>query len=244
MIAIIFLMVTALVSTVTIIIKKQKSAVDILETVTLYMILVNVGLGGLYAFTGHTLMADRVAARIGWEPGSPFQLEVAAANLAFGILGVCSAWFRGNFWLATAVGYAVFLLGAACVHVREIILKGNYAEYNAGAFLFIRGYFHTPRPDCSRRCPPESAAEEKTQPGNLTVMAVPPSTTVVMVPLIWLTRLCMSMEPMVLDSPASDTALYADPVVFQSKQYHAVITQEGKCRRAISPAGKGVAESV
>jgi len=137
MISIIFLLLTAILAVGTILIKKRKGAVDVLETITLWAIVVNVGLGGLFAFTGHAFMADRVAARIGWQPGSPFQLEVAAANLAFGVLGLCSFRFRGDFWLATAIGYALFLLGAASVHVREIVQKGNFAEYNAGAFLVI-----------------------------------------------------------------------------------------------------------
>jgi hypothetical protein len=86
-------------------------------------------------------MADRVAAQIGWQPGSPFQLEVAAANFAFGILGIYSVRFRGDFRLATAIGYAAFLPGAAVVHIREMVLTGNLAEYNAGAFLFIGDIF-------------------------------------------------------------------------------------------------------
>ncbi len=137
MISLIFLLLTIILAAATIIIKKKRGAVDVLETITLYAILVNVGLGGLFAFTGHAFMADQVAARIGWQPGSPFQLEVAAANLAFGILGLCALRFRGDFWLAVAIGFALFLLGAACVHIREIVGKGNLAEYNAGAFLVI-----------------------------------------------------------------------------------------------------------
>ncbi len=62
---------------------------------------------------------------------------MAAANLAFGVLGLCSVRFRGDFWLATAMGFTLFLLGAASVHIRDIVQKGNLAEYNAGAFLVI-----------------------------------------------------------------------------------------------------------
>lgn len=137
MISIIFLLLTAILAAGTILIKKKRGAADVLETITLWAIVVNVGLGGLFAFTGHAFMADQVAARIGWQPGSPFQLEVAAANLAFGVLGLCSVRFRGDFWLATAMGFTLFLLGAASVHIRDIVQKGNLAEYNAGAFLVI-----------------------------------------------------------------------------------------------------------
>jgi hypothetical protein len=141
MIAVFFLLLSVLMAAGTIFIKKKKNTIDVLETIIEYMILVNVGLGGLSAFAGHAFMADRVAAQIGWQPGSPFQFEVAAANFAFGILGICSFRFRGDFWLATATGYAAFLLGAAGVHIREMVLKGNLAEYNTGAFLFIGDIF-------------------------------------------------------------------------------------------------------
>ena len=135
MIAICLLVLTALLAAAVIILKKQRSTAAVLETITLSMIIVNMGLGGLFAFTGHAFMADEVARRIGWEPGSPFQLEVAAANLAFGVLGLMAFRFRGDFWLAAVTGYAVFLLGDACVHVREILIRGNVAEYNSGVFL-------------------------------------------------------------------------------------------------------------
>ncbi len=72
MISIIFLLLTAILAAGTILIKKKRGAADVLETITLWAIVVNVGLGGLFAFTGHAFMADQVAARIGWQPGSPF----------------------------------------------------------------------------------------------------------------------------------------------------------------------------
>jgi hypothetical protein len=40
------------------------------------------GLGGLYAFLGHSFRSDEVAAGVGWPKGNPFQREVAVANLA------------------------------------------------------------------------------------------------------------------------------------------------------------------
>ena len=66
-----------------------------------------------------------------------FQLEVAAANLAFGVLGVLCLWFRDGFWLATGIGYSTFLFGAAFIHIREMITAGNYAINNAGPILYL-----------------------------------------------------------------------------------------------------------
>jgi len=69
--------------------------------------------------------------------GSPFQREVAFANLAFGVLGLLSFKMRESFRLAAIIGYSLFLLGAAYGHIQEMTTKGNYAEYNAGSVLYI-----------------------------------------------------------------------------------------------------------
>jgi hypothetical protein len=111
-----------------------RKAVDIM---LFYILFIHVGLSGLLAFSGHAFMADDVAASIGWATGSPFQLEVAAANLAFGVLGVLCLWFRDGFWLATGIGYSTFLFGAAFIHIREMITAGNYAINNAGPILYL-----------------------------------------------------------------------------------------------------------
>jgi hypothetical protein len=137
MFTILFITLALLAAAGTILIKKKKNAVDIIETIILFMLLCNVGLGGLFAFAGHTLMADQVATRIGWPAGSPFQFEVAVANLSLSVLGILSIWFRQNFWLATSIAYAVFLLGAAAGHIREMLVNRNFSDYNTGALIYI-----------------------------------------------------------------------------------------------------------
>ncbi|MDI6742019.1 MAG: hypothetical protein QMD11_04690 [Smithella sp.] len=117
--------------------RKELSRLKVVETILLYMLFINVGLSGLMAFYGHAFLADKVAASIGWPTGSPFQFEVAVTNLAFGVLGVLCVFFRDGFWLATGIGYATFLFGAAYIHIKEIITEGNYAVNNAGPILYI-----------------------------------------------------------------------------------------------------------
>ena len=104
----------------------------LIEAILHYFLIMFVGVAGILAFLGHTLKADEVARKIGWPVKSGFQFEVACANLSFGILGILCIWLRGNFWIATAVGYSVFLLGAAYGHIREMVTKGNLNPYNAG----------------------------------------------------------------------------------------------------------------
>ena len=117
--------------------RKDLSAHKVVDIFLFYLLLINVGLTGLWAFFGHAFMADRVAASIGWATGSPFQLEVAVANLAFGVLGVLCIFFKDGFWLATGIGYSVFLFGAAFGHIRDILVAGNFAANNAGPVLYI-----------------------------------------------------------------------------------------------------------
>jgi hypothetical protein len=100
-----------------------------------YLLLINVGLEGVFGFYGHAFMGDQIAATIGWAP-SPFQLEVANANLAVAVLGILCWWFDGAFWWATIVATAVWLWGDAVVHIHEIIVAHNYAPNNAGPALY------------------------------------------------------------------------------------------------------------
>ena len=121
--------------------KRPRTAKRIVGIFLLYLLVINIGLTGLFAFYGHTFMADEVARNIGWAPGSHFQFEVAVANLAFGVLGVLCIWLRGNFWLATGLGKSVFLFGAAFGHIRDAMANKNFAPYNVGPVLFIGDIF-------------------------------------------------------------------------------------------------------
>jgi hypothetical protein len=58
--------------------------------------------------------------------------QVGMADLTVGVLGVLCVWIRGNFWLATAIVNAVWLLGDAIGHLRQMVLHNNHAANNAG----------------------------------------------------------------------------------------------------------------
>ncbi|HUC42217.1 MAG TPA: DUF6790 family protein [Candidatus Micrarchaeaceae archaeon] len=107
------------------------------NTLLLYFFAFPVGLGGLLGFVGHTMRAGPVAASIGWPAGNPFQYEVAVANLAFGVLGILCLRFGDGFWTATAIGWSIFMLGAAAVHLHQIHIGQPYAPANAGAMLYF-----------------------------------------------------------------------------------------------------------
>ena len=118
--------------------KTPRTRCRVVEIFLVYALVFLAGLAGLWAFIGHTFAADQVATKIGWPTGNPFQYEVAATNLSYAILGLLTIQFRGLFPVATGIGYSIFLLGAACVHIRDMHLHGNLAELNSGAFLMVQ----------------------------------------------------------------------------------------------------------
>ena len=103
------------------------------EIVLMYVLGVS-GAIGMFNVLLHTVFADDVAASIGWPAGSPFQTEVAFANLAIGILGFACFW-RYDFWLPALIAKSVFAWGAGLTHVLDILGRGNLASNNAGPIL-------------------------------------------------------------------------------------------------------------
>jgi hypothetical protein len=57
------------------------------------------------------------------------------ADLTVGVLGVLCLKFSTDFWLAAAIANAVWLLGDAVGHVRQMTLNNNHASNNSGIFL-------------------------------------------------------------------------------------------------------------
>jgi hypothetical protein len=117
--------------------KQPRTRQRIADVLLLYLFAFPIGLGGLVGFVGHTWQAGQVAASIGWAAGNPFQQEVAVANLAFGTLGLLCLRFRDGFCTATAIGWSVFMLGAAGVHLHQIRIGQPFAPGNAGAILYF-----------------------------------------------------------------------------------------------------------
>lgn len=103
----------------------------VVHILLLYALVVGVGVISLpLGFIPHVFFADETARSIGWPTGSPFQFEVGLHDGAWGVLGFLCIWIGGLFWLATGLGFALFMLGASYGHFREMVIEGNYAPYN------------------------------------------------------------------------------------------------------------------
>jgi hypothetical protein len=114
---------------------KERTPGKIFEVITM----VTFGIGGfasIISFVMHFFFSDMVASSIGWPLGSPFQKEVAGANLAVGLLGfLCFS--RRDFWLPYVISKTAFLWIAGITHVVELVSHQNMAVGNAGLTLYM-----------------------------------------------------------------------------------------------------------
>jgi hypothetical protein len=138
LLGLVFLVLALVVGAVRLYLDKQpRTKGRVAEIFLLSFLVITVGIGHVFFFVSHTVFAEATAASIGWPAGNPFQSEVAVANLAVGILGILCYWMRGNFWTATAIGFSVWWMGDAVVHIRSIVVAANYAPNNAGVTLYM-----------------------------------------------------------------------------------------------------------
>jgi hypothetical protein len=107
----------------------------VVEALFAYFVLFSIDFSFFYNFVMHTFFGAMVARFIGW-PDSPFQTEVGLASLGFAVVGFLA--FRGSFdlRLAAVIGPALFTLGAAGVHLQDMITRGNFAPGNAGVIFY------------------------------------------------------------------------------------------------------------
>jgi uncharacterized protein DUF6790 len=114
---------------------QSRSKSKIIEILLLYQIIFSLGITSLIAFFGLTFMADYIAKLTEW-PSSPFEQQLANVNLAFGILGLLSIVYRGDFWLATVLGFSIWILSDGIHHLYKAIWEHNLSSGNIGVPLW------------------------------------------------------------------------------------------------------------
>ena len=109
---------------------------QLIEALFSYFLLFSIGIGFLYNFVMHVFFGEMSARFIGWAD-SPFQTELGFASLGFAAVGFLA--FRGDrsMRVAAIVGVSFFLLGAAGVHIYEMITAHNFAPGNAGLIFYM-----------------------------------------------------------------------------------------------------------
>lgn len=101
-----------------------------------WVLLLPIGVTGLWAGITHVFFPEVAAAHIGWQV-SPFQFEVGMADFAIGVTAIIAFWRGWEFRAAAVVVAAVFLLGDAVGHVHQMVTAGNFAPGNAGVPFYM-----------------------------------------------------------------------------------------------------------
>jgi 4-amino-4-deoxy-L-arabinose transferase-like glycosyltransferase len=101
-----------------------------LEVPLIFLFGLGVAASGIASFIGHFFFSDIVTDSVGWAQGSPFQLEIAFANLGVGLLGIVATARRDGFREATVIVVTVLGVGASIVHFMDILATGNMAPGN------------------------------------------------------------------------------------------------------------------
>ncbi len=112
-----------------------RSRGQLVEALLSYFVLFAIGITYFYNFVMHVFFGETAARFIGWAD-SPFQTELGFASLGFAAVGFLA--FRGDrgMRIAAVVGVSFFLLGAAGVHIYEMITARNFAPGNAGIIFW------------------------------------------------------------------------------------------------------------
>jgi hypothetical protein len=109
---------------------------SLVERFLAWVLLLPIGVTGLWAGISHVFFPTTAAAHIGWQV-SPFQCEVGMADLAIGVTACVSFWRDLSFEAAAVCAASIFLLGDAVGHIREMAVTGNFATGNAGLPFYM-----------------------------------------------------------------------------------------------------------
>lgn len=101
-----------------------------------WILLLPLGVTGLWAGAFHIFFPATAASLIGWQV-SPFQFEVGMADLAIGATACIAFWRDLSFKAAAVCVASIFLLGDAIGHVRQMVMAGNFAPGNAGVPFYM-----------------------------------------------------------------------------------------------------------
>ena len=101
-----------------------------------WLLLLPVGLGGVWSGGFHVFFPEIASRSIGWQP-SPFEYEIGVADMAMGITAIVSFWRPLAFKAAVALCVVLFYFGVAANHVHDAFAGGNFAPNNFGALLAV-----------------------------------------------------------------------------------------------------------
>lgn len=101
-----------------------------------WLLLLSVGVSGIWAAIFHIFFPAIASAQIGWSV-SPFEFEVGVADLALGVTAVIAFWRSLSFQSAVATYALVFYVGVTLGHLYQAFAHDNFSPDNFGALLFV-----------------------------------------------------------------------------------------------------------
>jgi len=106
------------------------------EIIYRWFSLLPLGITSLYLFGMHMFYPGYIAAILGWA-NSPFQFEVAIANLAFGLIAIISFRASYGFRLATVIGTTCWLWGNALTSIYQMAMNNHFVFDVAGPWCWL-----------------------------------------------------------------------------------------------------------
>lgn len=101
-----------------------------------WLLLLSVGVDGIWAGIFHIFFPGVASGEIGWQP-SPFEFEIGVADLSLGIVAVISFWRNLSFGSAIAVFAALFYAGVVVGHFYQAFAHDDYSPDNFGVLLIV-----------------------------------------------------------------------------------------------------------
>ena len=101
-----------------------------------WLLLLSVGIDGIWAGIFHIFFPGVASGEIGWQP-SPFEFEIGVADLSLGIVAVIAFWRSLSFQSAIAFFAALFYAGVVIGHFEQAFAHGDYSPDNFGIMLIV-----------------------------------------------------------------------------------------------------------
>lgn len=113
---------------------KKRTTAKTVEILLVYFMISNIGIDAIFGAFFQAFQPAATAQKIGFTL-SPFEFEVAMANLGIGVSALFALFWRGRYLLGPVIANTIFIYGAAYGHFVQAS-KGDIAPYNGGVFLW------------------------------------------------------------------------------------------------------------
>lgn len=113
---------------------KKRTPAEVVEILLIYFMVSNIAVDGIFAGLFQAFNGKETAAEIGFT-FSPFEWEIAFANIGIGVAALLAVFWRGRYVFGPIIANTIFIYAAAYGHFVQAA-KGDTAPYNGGIFLW------------------------------------------------------------------------------------------------------------